>query len=87
VTDLPPSSFRLTLDRRHDKTAELALKAFELSQTVRQPWLIADYDAKRRNPEIVCLDCKLDGASLVPRIREPFDLLAEGLLSENSRGG
>jgi hypothetical protein len=46
---------------------------------------VADYDAKRRILEIVCLNCKLDGASLVPEIRKPFDVFAEGLVSEKSR--
>jgi hypothetical protein len=46
----------------------------------------ADYDAKRRILEIVCLNCELDGVTLVPEIRKPFDVLAEGLLSEKSRG-
>jgi hypothetical protein len=32
------------------------------------------------------LNCTLDGATLVPEIRKPFDVLAEGLLSEKSRG-
>jgi hypothetical protein len=32
------------------------------------------------------LNCKLDGATLVPEMRKPFDVLAEGLLSEKSRG-
>jgi hypothetical protein len=73
------------LDRSHDETAELASKVFELSQTLRQQWLTADYDAKRRILEIVCLNCTLEGATLVPTIRKPFDVLAEGLLSENSR--
>jgi len=31
------------------------------------------------------LNCTLDGVTLVPEIRKPFDVLAEGLLSENSR--
>jgi len=31
------------------------------------------------------LNCTLDGATLVPEIRKPFDVLAEGLLSEKSR--
>jgi site-specific DNA recombinase len=44
-----------------------------------------DYDAKRLILEIVCLNCHLDGATLVPQIRKPFDVLAEGLLSEKSR--
>ncbi len=74
------------LDRSHDENAELASKVFELSQTLRQQWLTADYDAKRRILEIVCLNCKLDGTTLVPVIRKPFDVLAEGLVSKNSRG-
>jgi hypothetical protein len=63
-----------------------ASKEFELSQTLRQPWLTADYDASRRTLEIVCLNFTLDGATLVPEIRKPFDVLAEGLLTKNSRG-
>ena len=74
------------LDRSHDETAELASKVFELSQTLRQQWLTADYDAKRRILEIVCLNCELDGVTLVPEIRKPFDVLAEGLISKNNRG-
>jgi hypothetical protein len=59
---------------------------FELWQTLRQQWLTADYDAKRRILEIVCLNCRLDGVTLVPQIRKPFDVRVEGLLSEKSRG-
>ena len=73
------------LDRSHDETAELACKVFELSQTLRQQWLTADYDAKRRILEIVCLNCTLDGATLIPEMRKPFDVLAEGLILKNSR--
>ncbi len=74
------------LDRSHDENAELAAKVFELSQTLRQQWLTADYTAKRRMLEIVFLNCRLDDVTLVHTIRKPFDVLAEGLLSENSRG-
>ncbi len=74
------------VDRSHDETAELACKVFELSQTLRQQWLSADYAAKRRILEIVFLNCRLDGVTLVPTIRKPFDMLAEGLVSKNSRG-
>ena len=74
------------LDRSHDETAELAAKVFELSQTLRQQWLTADYAAKRRILEIVFLTCRLDDVNLVPTMRKPFDVLAEGLLSKNSRG-
>jgi site-specific DNA recombinase len=73
-------------DRSRDESAELAVKALELSQTLRNKWLMADYSTKRRILEIVCLNCRLDDATLVPTIRKPFDVLAEGLVSEKSRG-
>ncbi len=74
------------LDRSHDETAELASKVFELSQTLRQQWLTADYSAKRRILEIVFLNCRLDDTTLVPTMRKPFDAVAEGLFSNLSRG-
>jgi site-specific DNA recombinase len=74
------------LDRSHDETADLACKVFELSQTLREKWVEADYATKRRILEIVYLNCRLDGATLLPEIRKPFDALAEGLLSESGRG-
>ena len=74
------------LDRSHDETAELASKVFELSQTLRQQWLTADYAAKRRILDIVFLNCRLDDVTLIPTMRKPFDVLAEGLLSKESRG-
>ena len=73
------------VDRSHDELAELASKVFELSQTLREKWVTADYDAKRRILEIVCLNCTLDGITLCPTMRKPFDVLAEGLVSEKSR--
>jgi site-specific DNA recombinase len=73
------------VDRSHDETAELACKVFELSQTLRERWVTADYDAKRRILEVVCLNCRLDGATLCPTIRKPFDVLAEGLPVQSSR--
>ena len=73
-------------DRRRTEHGEIALKAFELSQTLREKWVTADYQAKRRLLEIVCLNFRLDGVSLVPTIRKPFDVLAEGLTSVEDRG-
>ena len=58
------------LDRSHDETAELASKVFVLLQTLRQQWLTADYGAKRRILEIVCLNCRLDDATLCRRIEK-----------------
>ena len=73
------------LDRSHDETAELAAKVFELSQTLKQQWLVADYPEKRRLLGVVFLNPRLDGVTLVLAMK-PFDILAKRLLSENSRG-
>ena len=67
--------------------ADLAVKAFELSQTLREQWLTADYAAKRRILEIILSNCILVDGTLCPTIRKPFDVLAEGLLSKESGGG
>ncbi len=74
------------LDRSHDEIPELAVNVLELSQTLPNQWVSADYATKRRILEIVCLNCTLDGASLVPTTRKPFDVLIEGLYSQTSRG-
>jgi site-specific DNA recombinase len=60
---------------------------FQMSQTLQNTWVSADYATKRRILEIVCLNCTLDGASLVPTTRKPFDVLIEGLDLSKSRGG
>ena len=73
-------------DRNRHEIIDTAIKAFELSQNLRAKWFAADWAAKRRILEIVCLNWKLDGVSLVPEWRKPFDLLAEGLLTKDSRG-
>ncbi len=65
---------------------DIAVKAFELSQDLRSKWVTSDYAAKRRILEITCLNFSLDGVSLVPTMRKPFDMLAEGLDLKNSRG-
>ena len=72
-------------DRNRHEIIDTAIKAFELSQNLRAKWFAADWAAKRRILEIVCLNWKLDGVSLVPEWRKPFDLLAEGLLTKDSR--
>lgn len=63
----------------HDEPGQMACKVFELSQTPRERWVAADYDAKRRILEIVCLNLKLNGGTLIAKTREPFDACVEGL--------
>lgn len=41
---------------------------------------------KRLLLEIIGLNWTLDGVNLVPQMRKPFDLLAEGLVVSSSRG-
>ena len=73
------------VDRSHDEMSEMVVKVFELSQTLRQKWVTADYATKRRIMEIVFLNCTLDDVTLCPTMRKPFDVLAEGLLVSSSR--
>ncbi|XZE53553.1 hypothetical protein SH139x_005307 [Planctomycetaceae bacterium SH139] len=73
-------------DRGRHEIIDIAVKAFELSQTLRTKWVTADYAAKRRILEIVCLNCSLDDVNLCATMRKPFDLLAKGLVSKDSRG-
>ncbi|MEM8671180.1 MAG: hypothetical protein AAGG48_26900 [Planctomycetota bacterium] len=52
-------------DRDRNEIIEIAVKAFELAQNLRDKWLTADYAAKRRIIEILCLNWTLEGATLV----------------------
>ena len=74
--------------RNHSQSqnARLAEKAFELSQTLQEKWVRSNVTEKRRLLEITCLNFSLDGATLVPVIRKPFDVLAEGHFVLSSRG-
>ena len=83
------AQLRLEMDccsRGRNEIIDIAVKAFELSQSLREKWLTANYDAKRRLLEILCLNWTLDDVSLVPTMRKPFDLLVKGLVSKDSRG-
>jgi len=70
---------------RHENN-EIAIKAFELPQSLRAKRRTADYAAKRRLLEIVFLNFVLDDVTLVSETRKPFDLLVEGPLVSSSRG-
>ena len=83
------ANLKLQLDAcdlgRHEN-GEIAVKAFELSQNLRAKWLAADYSVKRRYLEIVFLNFVLEDVTLVPTMRKPFDVVAEGLSVSSSRG-
>jgi site-specific DNA recombinase len=73
-------------DRGQDEQAELALKVFELSQCLTDKWLAADCNVKRQILQMVCLNLKLEGATLIPTMKKPFDVLIEGLSQNYIRG-
>ncbi|MBX3412571.1 MAG: recombinase family protein [Pirellulales bacterium] len=74
------------IDRGQEEMTDLALKVFELSQTLRDKWLTAEPDVRRKILEIVCLNYSLLDGKLCYEIRKPFDVLAEGLDLAKSRG-
>ena len=45
----------------------------------------SDVAGKRQMLEILCLNYRLDGATLCPVWRKPFDVLAEGLVLQGGR--
>ncbi len=72
--------------RQQSERGDWAVKVFELSQALGAKWLAADIAEKRLLLDIVCLNLKLVDVTLVPEMRKPFDMLAEGLLVSSSRG-
>ena len=75
-------------DRKKDETADLALRVFELSQNLKKQWFSADFAAKRRLLNLICLNLILKGVTLVISTRKPFNSLVEGLsVSVSGEGG
>ena len=83
------AELRLRLEAEHTASADdgtMAVKCFELSQALTERWLTADVRAKRQILEIVGSNYRMEGTTLVVTKRKPFDLLAEGLISQNGGG-
>ena len=72
--------------RKDGVNGRLAEKAFELSQSLCSKWFNSDPRKKRHLLQITCLNFSLQGATLVPTMRKPFDMIAEGLSVHQSRG-
>ncbi|HEY4364941.1 MAG TPA: recombinase family protein [Bryobacteraceae bacterium] len=75
------------LDVTRGEKAEQAIAVFELSQSLIEKWVAADYAAKRQILDIVFSNFRLDDVTLCYEMRKPFALLAEGLLVSNSGEG
>ena len=64
-------------DRDDHEVAELAIKAFELSQSLKEKWVKSDYNAKRTILSIMLETVRLNCENLEFSLRKPFDLLRD----------
>ena len=64
----------------------MAASVIDWSQIAAEIWRGSNIAGRREILESVCLNRTLTDATLVPTMRKLFDVLAEGLVSENSRG-
>jgi site-specific DNA recombinase len=69
-----------TSDRDGREIAELAIKAFELSQSLREKWVKANYQAKRTILGIMLKSVRLNSENLEFTPRKPFDFLRDAKL-------
>jgi site-specific DNA recombinase len=84
------SALRVQLERsdRDDREiAELAIKAFELSQSLSERWVTSNYNAKRTILSIMLETVRLNCENLEFSLRKPFDLLRDQKLVPLSGGG
>ncbi len=66
-----------TSDRDGREIADLAIKAFELSQSLKEKWITANYNAKRTILSIMLKTVRLNSGNLEFIPRKPFDLLRD----------
>lgn len=75
-------------DRSQAEKGEVAVKSFELSQTLEEKWVDGDYRANRQILEIVCSNFSLDGVTLSYTVNKPFDAMIDACdLKESGEGG
>jgi hypothetical protein len=65
--------------------AESALALFDWTQNAAEIWSGSDNAVRREIFDVVCLNRTLNDTTPDATKRKPFDLLAEGLISKNSR--
>lgn len=68
-------------NRSCEEAASAAVRCCELSQSLKERWVVSDVRAKRQILEIVGLNYRMCGVTLVVEKRKPFGLLAEGHFS------
>jgi site-specific DNA recombinase len=73
-----------SLDRDAQEVADVAVRAFKLSQRLREKWVKANYAAKRTILSIIAQTMRLNSGKLEVSLRNPFDVLASGLVLERN---
>ena len=66
--------------------ADTAVRLFDWSQRAADLWVGSNNTTRREILDSICLNRTVSNTSLVTEKRKPFDVFAEGLDSENSRG-
>jgi site-specific DNA recombinase len=66
-----------TTDRDDREIADLAIRVFELSQTLESRRKTADYAAKREILELMCESACLNSQNLEIRLKKSVDLIAK----------
>lgn len=74
------------LTERDAGRSEAALAVFDWTQRAADVWRGSNHEVRREILDAVCLNRTLSDVSLVTTKRKPFDVLAEGLVFEKSRG-
>lgn len=65
-------------NKNREEVVDLALRTLELSQSLKNKWVQADFDVRAKLLRATCSNFTLVGVTLVPEMRKPFDVLAEG---------
>ena len=76
-----------TADRDGNEIAELAIQAFELSQSLAERWVKADYKAKRTILSVMLETVRLNSENLEYSLRKPFVYLRDVKLVPLNGGG
>lgn len=73
------------LGLQESEDADLAVEVFELSQDLQRRWVAADEATNRRVLQILALNWTLEERTRFPELRNPFDVLARGLVGAGGR--
>ena len=86
--ELDALNYRLVnLSESVERDFDVAMKSIELSHQAESLYLRANPDQKRHLLSAVLSNCTMNGATLTPTYKKPFDLLAKGIESQNMRRG